>query len=95
LACVVKNESNILDAITVALTLLIFLSEVFFPVDDLPGPLPQLAGALPSTQLARLMRAVLHGQASVEALAPGLGLLLAWGVASYGISLWAFRWIDD
>ncbi len=93
LASFIETESAMVDAINVLTTPFVLLSEVFFSVESLPGPLPLLAGALPSTQLVRLLRSVLlEGEGSVSALAPGLTVLVAWAVGSYALSLVAFRW---
>jgi ABC-2 type transport system permease protein len=93
LASFIETESAMVDAINVLTTPFVLLSEVFFSVESLPGPLPLLAGALPSTQLVRLLRAVLlEGEGSFAALAPGLLVLVAWAVGAYALSLVAFRW---
>lgn len=95
LACFIVDESAMVDAINVTTMPFILLSEVFFPADELPGPLPMLAGALPSTQLVRLLRAVLlQGTRELEALGPGLLVVLAWLVGCFAVSLSAFRWND-
>ncbi|MEO7092980.1 MAG: ABC transporter permease, partial [Polyangiales bacterium] len=71
LACVVKTEATMVDVINSITTPLVLLSEIFFPVDELPAPIARFAGALPSTQLVRLVRAVLlHGESRVSALLP-------------------------
>lgn len=93
LASFIETESAMVDAINVMTMPFVLLSEVFFSVENLPGPLPALAGALPSTQLVRLLRAVLlEGEGSFAALGPGLAVLVAWAVGSYALSLVAFRW---
>jgi ABC-2 type transport system permease protein len=93
LACFIKSESTMVDAINVVTMPFVFLSEIFFSADELPGPLPMIASALPSTQLVRLLRAVmLHGELRPEVLLPGVLIVAAWTVAMYGLSLALFRW---
>ena len=46
------NDPAVVDAINVSTMPFVFLSEVFFPTDELPGPLPSLASALPSWFMA-------------------------------------------
>ncbi len=95
LACLVHQEALLSDAINAVSWPLLLVSEIFFPCDALPGPLPTLAGWLPSTQLVRLLRDVLcHGVLDVASLAPGLSILLGWGVVSLGLGWWLFRWTD-
>lgn len=95
LACFLREETAMVDAINVSMTPFILLSEVFFPADELPGPLPWLSGALPSTQLVRLLRAVLlQGNQDLATLAPGVLVVVAWLVLCFAVSLSAFRWTD-
>jgi ABC-type multidrug transport system permease subunit len=95
LACVVKVETSMQDVINSISGPLVLLSEVFFSADELPGPLPAVAAVLPSTQLVRLIRAVLlQGEARAGALLPGIGVVGAWLVATFLVSLAVFRWND-
>lgn len=93
LACAVESEGVMVDVINAVVFPLVLLSEIFFPVDDLPGPLPELASALPSTQMVRLTRAVLvQGVTDPRALSTGLLIMAAWGVVTYALSVALFRW---
>jgi ABC-2 type transport system permease protein len=95
LACVVKTEATMVDVINSITTPLVLLSEIFFPVDELPAPIARVAGALPSTQLVRLVRAVLlHGETRLSALLPGICIMLSWIAVAYGVSIFAFKWHD-
>lgn len=95
LACVVKTEATMVDVINSITTPLVLLSEIFFPVDELPAPIARLSGALPSTQLVRLVRGVLlHGETRFSTLWPGISIMCLWIVLAYGVSLLAFRWHD-
>jgi ABC-type multidrug transport system permease subunit len=93
LACFIQTESSMVDAISVATLPLVFLSEIFFPIDDLPAVLSTAASLLPTTQLVRMLRAVLlEGETSLAALAPGAALLIVWGALTFGVSIMVFRW---
>ncbi len=95
MACFIHDEAAMVDAINTSTMPFIFLSEVFFPVDELPGPLPALASALPSTQMVRLLRQVLlQGHTEASSLLPGLAVVAAWLVGSFALSLAVFRWTD-
>src|SRR5207302_1167186 len=96
LACLIKSEANLLDLINVLLMPIVFLSEVFFPLDDLPTGLARFAATLPSAQLVRLLRAVaLYGETAPAQLATGLSVLAAWTVVTFAVSVKTFRWYDS
>ena len=93
IACAIKNEAVLIDGINSVVMPVVLLSEIFFPVDELPSPLPAVAGALPSTQMVRLTRAVLLlGETRPAALLPGLLVVALWTVVTFGVSLALFRW---
>jgi ABC-type polysaccharide/polyol phosphate export permease len=95
LACVIRAEGHMQDVINAITGPLVLLSEVFFPAEELPGPLPAIAAALPSTQMVRLIRAVLlQDETRLAALGPGLANVTAWMVVMFAASLFAFRWND-
>ena len=90
LACFVHNESVLSDAINALGWPLVLASEIFFPSDVLPGPLPELAGWLPSTELVRLLRAILlEGRAELTA---GLGELAIWTLLAFALGGLLFDW---
>ena len=93
LACVIRSEGVMIDAINSVTMPLVFLSEIFFSVDELPAPLPAVASALPSTQMVRLLRAVLlQGETQLGPLLPGLGIVALWIGITFGASMLVFRW---
>lgn len=95
LACVIKTEALMVDVINAVTTPLVLLSEIFFSAAELPAPLPALASALPSTQMVRLIRAViLHGVTAPGPLLPGIAVLAGWALVAYVVSMLAFRWND-
>jgi ABC-type polysaccharide/polyol phosphate export permease len=93
LACAITNEQALLDAINLVIMPAIFLSEIFFSVEELPAPLARVAAALPSTALVRLLRgAMLYGERDARALAPNLALLAGWTALTFLLAVRAFRW---
>jgi ABC-2 type transport system permease protein len=93
LAAVIKTEAVIIDVINAVTVPLVLLSEIFFPVSELPAPLPALATLLPSTQMVRLTRSVLlYGVTDARVLLPGVAILAAWTLLTYGTSILVFRW---
>lgn len=93
LACLIKTEAVLTDAISASTTPLVLFSEIFFPLDALPDPLAKVCVLLPSTQMVRAMRAVLVSRITdPAALATPVVVLLAWAVVSYAVALSLFRW---
>lgn len=95
LACTIKTEGHMQDVINSLTGPIVLLSEVFFSAEELPAPLPQIAAALPSTQLVRLSRAVLlQGETHPAALLPGIGVMAVWLIGTFAASRLVFRWND-
>jgi ABC-2 type transport system permease protein len=95
LACFIRNEANLLDLINVLIMPIVFLSEVFFSLDELPLPLARFAALLPSTQLVRMVRmVVLYGETAPGPLWAGVGWLVAWMALSFAVAVRSFRWYD-
>lgn len=91
LAALVRDEAILVDVISAATTPLVLLSEIFFPLDVLPGLLASVAALLPTTQMVRMVRALLL-EGSSSGLGFGLALLAAWTVVTFGLALRSFRW---
>jgi ABC-2 type transport system permease protein len=93
LSCVVKNPDVMSDVINAVNLPLVFLSEIFFPLEALPRPLAVVGEILPSTEVVRLLRAtLLYGVADPRPLLPGFALLAAWSIVTFAVGLWAFKW---
>ncbi len=93
IACFVKSESLLADAINAFTGPLVLFSEIFFPLIDLPKPLVFIGSALPSTQMVRLARSILFdADVSTIALAQGTGILALWAALFYLVALKLFRW---
>ena len=75
---------------TLALTPMMLLSGVFYPVTNMPGWLQMVANALPLTHAIALGRPLLLGHLPDAALLH-LAVLAAYGIAGYLIALRLFR----
>jgi ABC-2 type transport system permease protein len=73
---------------------LLLLGGVILPIDHLPAFLQPIAGVLPSSALADLLRIALDSGASAAATdAPqALAILAAWGAAASALAARTFRW---
>lgn len=93
IATLVRNEGLLADVISAAMTPLVLLSEIFFPVEVLPGFLPAVASALPTTQMVRMVRMVLvNGSVAPASMMPGIANMTAWMVVTFAVAVWSFRW---
>ena len=97
LASAIRSEGVLVEGVSALMTPLVLLSEMFFPLSELPRPLRLLGEFLPSTQLVRLLRLGLVEGAQLPGVTtwlPGLLLLLFWLVAGYVAAVLLFRWHD-
>ncbi|MDC3955720.1 ABC transporter permease [Polyangium jinanense] len=93
LATAIDNAELLVDVISAINMPIVFLSEMFFPLESLPRFLSTVGALLPSTEMVRLSRAVLlYGVTDVSSLAGGLGMMALWAAATFGISLASFKW---
>ncbi|WP_437493537.1 ABC transporter permease [Sorangium sp. So ce1014] len=93
LACVLRTEDLVVDIVSAVNLPLVFLSEIFFPLDALPRPLAALGALLPSTHMVQLTREILlFGATDPGQLAGGIAVLAGWTVATFALSLRLFRW---
>jgi ABC-type multidrug transport system permease subunit len=68
------------------------LSGIFFSPDRFPEAVQPLIRALPLTPLIEALRNVSLEGASLLSLWPQLAIMLTWGVGSFVLALWWFRW---
>jgi ABC-type multidrug transport system permease subunit len=90
--CRVKTIEGASGMINVA-TIPVWLgSGVFFSYERFPEAIQPLLQALPLTPLNDALRRVMLDGAGLGGVLPELGILLAWGVASFVVAVRAFRW---
>ena len=67
-------------------------SGVFFSYEKFPEFVHPAIKALPLTALNDLLRALMLEGSSLAQMAPELGIVTAWGVLSFIVSMKIFRW---
>jgi ABC-type multidrug transport system permease subunit len=65
---------------------------IFFSSERFPEMVQPLIKLLPLTPLIEALRKVMLEGASLTSQTQEIGLLLAWGLGSFALALWAFRW---
>ena len=68
------------------------LSGAFFSSKHFPDVLQPFIQALPLTALNNSLRAVINEGAALSSQLTAMGIMLAWGVVSFGVALRVFRW---
>ncbi|HLA24480.1 MAG TPA: ABC transporter permease [bacterium] len=71
---------------------MMFLAGTFWPREYMPGFLQPVISALPLTPLVEVMRAVAARGESVVPYWTGLLYLVAWGIVSFVLAAWRFKW---
>ena len=71
---------------------LMFLSGIFFPLEQMPDWLRSVAAALPLTYLGDALRQVMVGGTPFVPVVVSIGVLAIWLLACLGISSRFFRW---
>jgi len=85
----IEGVSGLMNLVMVPMWI---FSGIFFSTDRFPAAAQPLVQALPLTALNDALRGVMLDGASVAALLPELGLLVAWGAVSFVVALKIFRW---
>jgi ABC-type polysaccharide/polyol phosphate export permease len=68
------------------------LSGVFFSVERFPDAMQPVIRALPLTALNDALRAIMNEARPLASLLPELAVLSAWGLATFAVALWIFKW---
>jgi len=71
---------------------MMFLSGTFFPIDQMPDVLQNIARVIPLTYLSDALRQVMVGGAAFAPLWVCLAVLVGWLVVCFGIAARKFRW---
>jgi len=85
----IEGVSGLMNLVMVPMWI---FSGIFFAYSNFPEVLHPIILAIPLTALNDALRAVMLDGASVFAIAGLLGIVAAWGLASFGIALRIFRW---
>jgi ABC-2 type transport system permease protein len=71
---------------------MMFLSGIFFPIDDLPGWVQGVIHVLPLAWLSDALHQVMNNAAGFGTIAGDCGILAAWAVVTFAIATARFRW---
>ena len=71
---------------------MMFLSGTFFPIDQMPDVLQNIARVIPLTYLSDALRQVMVGGSAFAPLWVCLAVLVGWLVVCFGIAARKFRW---
>ena len=69
-----------------------YLAGVFYSVDRFPASVQSVLNQLPLTPLIHGLRGVMQDGASLAVLLPQLIVISLWGLITFGLALWWFRW---
>jgi len=90
--CRVKTIEGASGMINVA-TIPVWLgSGVFFSYERFPEAVQPLLVALPLTPMNDALRAIMLDGSGLAGILPDLGIIVAWGIASFTLALRLFRW---
>jgi len=87
-----QNTETVSGLMNVVMMPMFVLSGVFFSAAHFPDVLQPALSLLPLTALNDALRAIMIDGAGFAGVARPLGVLAAWGVASFGVALRIFRW---
>jgi ABC-2 type transport system permease protein len=68
------------------------LSGVFFSSERFPDAVQPFINALPLTALNQALRGVITEARTLQEISLQLGIVAAWGLASFAVALKLFRW---
>ena len=96
LGMLVASRARTIEAVSGLMNLVMLpmwiLSGTFFSYARFPDAMQPFVKALPLTALNDALRAVMIDGTAVSHLGAPLGIVSAWGLVSFGIALWIFRW---
>ena len=96
LGLLVASRARTIEAVSglmnVSMLPMWLLSGSFFSADRFPDAMQWFVQALPLTAVNNALRAIMNEGAGFAAVLAPIGILVAWGVASFFASLALFRW---
>ena len=87
-----QNTETVSGLMNLVMMPMFVLSGVFFSAAHFPDAIQPVLSLLPLTALNDGLRAIMTDGASLAGVVRPLGILAAWGAASFGIGLKIFRW---
>jgi len=91
-ACRAKTIETASGLLNLVMLPMYMLSGVFFSAERFPDEIQPAIRLLPLTAVNDALRGVMLEAHSLGALWPQFVIMVAWGVASFTIALWIFRW---
>jgi ABC-type multidrug transport system permease subunit len=85
----IETVMGLMNVVTMPMTI---ASGVFFSVERFPAMVQALVRVLPLTALIDALRAVTLEGATLASQALPLAILAGWGIISFGVGVWLFRW---
>ena len=96
LGLLVASRARTIEAVSglmnVAMLPMWLLSGSFFSADRFPDAMQWFVQALPLTAVNNALRAIMNEGAGLALVSAPIGIIVAWGVASFFASLAIFRW---
>ena len=92
IASFAKTEDSANGMTSVVQFPMMFLSGVFFPIDQMPDVIQTIARIIPLTYLADALRQIMVGGAAFAPLTVCFGVLAAWLVVCFAIAARKFQW---
>jgi ABC-type polysaccharide/polyol phosphate export permease len=96
LGLLVASRAKTLEAVSGLMNLVMLpmwvLSGIFFSSERFPDFVQPVIKIIPLTPLINALRAVMLEGATLASRWHEIGILLAWGIVSFILALWWFRW---
>ncbi|MEY2429407.1 MAG: type transport system permease protein [Verrucomicrobiota bacterium] len=87
-----QNTHTVAGLVNATTLPMLVTSGVFFSAARFPEVVQPIIRLLPLTALIEAVRTVMLDGAGVAAVASQIGIMLAWGLISFVVALWIFRW---
>jgi len=91
-ACRARTIEAVSGLMNVAMLPMWLMSGSFFSAERFPHAMQPLVQALPLTAVNNALRAIMNDGAGFAGVLPALGVIAAWGLASFVAALKWFRW---